>query len=261
MGVKTNDAWRQLVEIMAKLRGPGGCPWDREQTHASLKKYVVEEAYEVLEAIDGGDPTALAEELGDLLLQIVFQARIAEEAGRFSADDVARAITAKLVRRHPHVFGEGQAATPDEVLHNWELIKKTEGKGRSSLFDGIPRSLPALLRAARVQGRAASVGFDWRRAEEVLPKLKEEVAEIEHALAAGDTAGAADELGDLIFAVVNLARHLKVDAEEALNRTTSRFMARFAHIEKALGESGRTPADATLEELDTLWEDAKRLER
>jgi tetrapyrrole methylase family protein/MazG family protein len=258
--VATNEAWNELVAVMARLRGPGGCPWDREQTHASLKKYIVEEAYEVLEAIDGGDPSALAEELGDLLLQIVFQARIAEEAGGFAADDVVRAITAKLIRRHPHVFGEGEAATADEVLHNWELIKKTEGKGRKSLFDGIPRSLPALLRAARVQSRAASVGFDWRQAAEVMPKLREEVAEIDQALAAGDPGGAADELGDLIFAVVNLARHLKVDAEDCLNRTNERFMARFAHVERRLAEDGRIASDATLEELDSLWEEAKRRE-
>ncbi len=249
--------WEELLAVMARLRAPGGCPWDREQTHQSLKKYVIEEAYEVAEAIDGGRPGALAEELGDLLLQIVFQAEIGRESGAFDIGDVIRAITAKLVRRHPHVFGEGAAATPAEVLHNWELIKKAEGKGRASLFDGVPAALPALRKAARVQQRASSVGFDWKDIGGPAAKLREEVGELDRAIASGEVGRVAEETGDVLFAAVNVSRHAGVEAEDALNAAVDKFRRRFARVEAAVAASGRTLAEATLEEMDAFWDRAK----
>jgi tetrapyrrole methylase family protein/MazG family protein len=253
--------WRKLLKIMARLRGPGGCPWDREQTKESLKKYIIEEAYEVLDAIDHKEPEALADELGDLLLQIVFQAQLAAEAGEFTIEDVLDKINAKLVRRHPHVFGDVTVGGARDVLHNWEIIKQREKPQRRSLLEGIPPALPALRRAARVQQRAASVGFDWSEVGPVLAKVHEETAELEAALASGNREEMACELGDLLFATVNLSRHLGVEAEDTLNAAVETFRSRFGHIEQALEAQGRSPRQATLAELDGLWNEAKRREQ
>lgn len=251
----------RLVDIMARLRGPDGCPWDREQTHKSLKPYLIEEAYEVLEAIDSGDHRELCEELGDVLLQIVFHAQLAREEGRFTVDDVAAAISEKLVRRHPHVFGDLTVDDAGQVLRNWEAIKsrEKEEKGRAdSVLAGIPGGLPALLKARRIQERAAKVGFDWKRTEEVAVKVREEVEEFLQAQDQGDREKVEEELGDLLFALVNLARFLRICPEKALRKTIGKFQDRFSHIEAELEKQGRHPRDASLEEMDALWEQAKQ---
>lgn len=255
-----NDKWQELLDIMSRLRGPEGCPWDRKQTRRSLKKYIIEEAYEVLEAIDHDDSEALSEELGDLLLQVVFQAELADEAGEFNMDDVLDKITSKLVRRHPHVFGEVEVAGPEEVLHNWEMIKKNEGEGRRHLFEGIPSIMPALRRAARVQQRASTVGFDWDDIRPVIAKLREEMDELERAVLSGDSELVSLELGDILLASVNVARHAGVEAEDSLNEAIERFSRRFKYIEKALEKSGRHLGEASLKEMDALWEEAKKEE-
>jgi len=255
-----NELFGELVRIMARLRGENGCPWDRQQTHASIKPYFVEETYEVLEAIDDGDAGKLCEELGDVLLQVVFHARMAEEAALFSIADVVRAITEKLVRRHPHVFGDVQADTAQKVLFNWEQIKKTErlnAQGRASFLDGVPRELPALLRARRLQEKASRVGFDWKETREVVRKVEEELAELRAAMETERPERMEAELGDLLFSLVNLSRFIAVDAEEALRKTIARFIARFQYIEEELADRGRTAAQVTLEELDALWAEAK----
>jgi tetrapyrrole methylase family protein/MazG family protein len=247
-----------LVEVMARLRADGGCPWDREQTHESLRPYLLEEAYEAVEAIDAGEPDKLCEELGDVLLQVAFHAQIAREQGEFDMHDVIRGITAKLVRRHPHVFGDVIAPTAADVTRNWEAIKRAE-KGEAqpaSLLDGISRALPALLRAYEVQKRAAKVGFDWPDLQGPAEKVREELAEV----LAADPAKRAEELGDLLFAVVNLARLANVNPEVALTGTTVKFMRRFAHMERRAAEMGRTLAEMTLPEMDALWEEAKGVE-
>jgi len=249
----------RLVEHMARLRAPDGCPWDREQTHSSLKKYLIEEAHEACEAIDGGDDGRIAEELGDVLLQVVFHAQMATERGGFTLLEVIESINRKLVERHPHVFGEMELRTPEEVLQNWERMKATRDKDRSSILDGIPESLPALLRSRRIQERAAQVGFDWKHIGEVFDKLEEEVREFREQCAEKDAAGIEDELGDLLFALVNVSRYLDTDPEAALHRTTRKFIARFRHIEKRVRESGRSLEDCSLEEMDRYWEEAKTL--
>ncbi len=268
--------FEDLVRIMARLRAEGGCPWDREQTHESLRPYLIEETHEVIEAIEGGADANLAEELGDLLLQVVFHAQLATEEGRFTIEDVVGRIHEKLVRRHPHVFGDVEAETPDVVLRNWEAIKLEErrreneenggdGEGETpplpppppSVLDGVPASLPALLKAQRVQTKAGRVGFDWERPEGALKKVREEVSEVEEAVRSGDPEAAAEELGDLLFSVVNFARHLKVDAEGALRESVARFMRRFRYIESSLAQRGLTPREADLATLDALWEEAK----
>ena len=250
----------KLVEIMARLRGENGCPWDREQTSESIKPYLVEETYEVLEAIDEQDPAKLKEELGDLMLQIVFHARMAEEAGAFSISDVLATINDKLVRRHPHVFGDVKAETAQEVLFNWEQIKQTERRqamGHASLLDGVPRELPALLRAHRLQEKASRVGFDWKEAPQVFRKVEEELGELRAAMQ-GQTADRVEaELGDLLFALVNLSRFLAVNPEEALRKTIARFIARFRYIEEELARRDRSLRQASLEEMDALWAEAK----
>lgn len=273
-----------LVAVMARLRGEGGCPWDREQTPASLKPYIIEEAYELLDAIDGlglaarttapdaekgdlgrPDDRALAhfrEELGDLLLQVVFQAEIAARLGWFTIGDVAAATVAKLVRRHPHVFADRSVSGPREVLANWEAIKLAERQARSgsraSALAGVPRELPALLRAQRLTEKAARVGFDWPDLPGVLAKVDEERGELAEALAAGDARRVADEFGDLLFALVNLGRFLGASAEEALRAATGRFVARFEAMEERLAREGRDVTSADPAELDRLWEAAKR---
>jgi tetrapyrrole methylase family protein/MazG family protein len=246
---------------MDMLRGPGGCPWDREQTPESLKKYIIEEAYEVLEAIDAGEAGELTEELGDLLLQVVFQAQLGREEGLFNIDDVLEKITGKLKRRHPHVFGDVEVSGAAEVLQNWEAIKRDEKEERRSLFDGVPVTQPSLRRASRVQQRAATVGFDWPDLEPVMEKFMEEVGELQEALSSGDGDRIFHELGDVLFSAVNLGRHIGVEAEDALRETIRKFQTRFGRIEKSLEDAGRTLDEATLEEMDELWNLAKEEER
>ena len=274
---RTSDAVERLVAIMARLRGPDGCPWDREQTLASLRPYVLEETYEVLEAIDAGDPEAHREELGDLLLQIVFQARLAEEEGRFDLAGVADAISEKLLSRHPHVFGPGATsadARPDPgaeavrdadgVLRQWAALKKkeNEAKGRGkSVLEGVPRELPALARAERLTEKASRIGFDWPDAAGARAKVAEELDELDEAMASGDRARMEDELGDMLFAVANLARKLGIPPEEALRGTLAKFISRFEHVEDGLARRGVPHGAATLAEMDLLWEEAKALSR
>ena len=246
---------------MSRLRSEQGCPWDREQTLQSLKPYLIEECYEVLDAIDDGDPHKHAEELGDLLLQIVFQSQIRAEQGEFTFDDVARAICEKLIRRHPHVFGDVQADTADQVVKNWEAIKRTEKEGElRSAVAGIPRHLPALQKAEQVQIRAARVGFDWDEAHQVVDKIEEEVREVKQAMIDGSSDKIREEIGDLLFAVVNLSRFLGYNAEETLNETVRKFVRRFQAIENRVHQQGRSLTNCTLAEMDALWNEIKHTE-
>jgi tetrapyrrole methylase family protein/MazG family protein/ATP diphosphatase len=260
--------FERLVGLIARLRAPGGCPWDREQTHASLKPMTIEEAYEVLEAIDEGDDAELAGELGDLLLQVVFHAQIAAEEGRFTIDDVVAAVSDKMVRRHPHVFGDATAATSGEVLRNWEAIKQEEAAEKGvaaggSMLDGVSAGQPAVLEAFQMTTKVARVGFDWPDAASVLEKLEEEIAELRQALGASPAVPArvAEEIGDLLFAAVNVARLAGHDPESALKAANRKFRRRFRHVEDRLGADGRGPAQSTLEEMDALWNEAKARER
>jgi tetrapyrrole methylase family protein/MazG family protein/ATP diphosphatase len=253
----------RLVGVMRRLLAEDGCPWDREQSYDSLKKYVLEEACEVIDAIESGSRAALKEELGDLLLQVVFQAELARTEGVFAIDDVVEAIVAKLVHRHPHVFGDVNVANAGEVLTNWEKLKAKE-KGDRGLLDGVPRSLPALTRAQRIGEKVARVGFDWASAGDSFTKVSEEVGELERAIHAKDRVEVEEELGDALFALVNLARHIGVDAEGALRKTSDKFARRFAHVETRVRERhGGFSSDAKLplEALDVYWEEAKRAER
>ena len=254
----------RLVGLMRRLLGPGGCPWDREQSLKTLRKYVLEEACEVIDAIDSGDRAALREELGDLLLQVVFQAELARREGSFAIDDVVACIVDKLVNRHPHVFGHLEAKDADDVLRNWEKLKAKE-KGERGVLSGVPRSMPALTRAQRVGEKVARVGFDWEDAKGSRSKVDEEMGELDQAIAQGDAASVEEELGDVLFALVNLSRHLRVDAEGALRRTIEKFSTRFAHVEKRVreehggwGEAGGGEKHLPLEVLDRYWEEAKR---
>lgn len=252
----------RLMEIMRKLRAPGGCPWDAEQTHESLKRYLLEESYEVIEAIDAGSPEMLKEELGDLMLQPVFHAAIAEERGEFTMDDVLDTINEKLIRRHPHVFGEQVVKSAEEQVANWERIKKMEkGTERKSALSGVPPELPALMKAQKITEKAARVGFDWEHTDQVFAKVLEELHEFEETLAEGDEARMEAELGDLLFAIVNLGRFLSLDPEEALRKTITRFGRRFAFVEDTLHARGIHMQEASLAEMDKLWEEAKRMER
>ena len=255
MATQTKNIAR-LLRIMTRLRGPGGCPWDREQTHQSIRHNLIEECYEALDALDANNMDEFRDELGDLLLQVVFHAQMASEAGQFNFDTVAKSIADKLVRRHPHVFGKKRADTSIEVLKQWETIKKEE-KNAHSIVAEIPRSLPALLKADKVQRKVARVGFDWKRVGDVVAKVEEELRELKGALASSDRRQFEEELGDLLFAAVNLARFEGLHAEELLNRTISKFIARFQQIERAVHQSGRRLEDCTLEEFDALWESAK----
>ena len=258
------ESFDELVRIMHTLQAPGGCPWDIEQTHESLKPYLLEEAYEAIEAIESGSDEHLAEELGDVLLQVVFHAEIAARNGRFTIDDVVNGINDKLKRRHPHVFGEAVAETPGEVVKNWEEIKRREKRELSeggSVLDGLPRSLPALIRARRIQEKVSRVGFDWARTEEVLMKVEEELGELKTASAANDRAAIEEELGDLLFAVANLARFVSLCPEDALRKTVDKFQRRFEYIERELPKRGKKLGEASLEEMDALWEEVKRGER
>jgi MazG family protein len=260
------DAFAHLVALIARLRAPGGCPWDREQTHRSLKPMTLEEAYEVLEAIDDGDDAHLAGELGDLLLQVVFHAQIAAEESRFTVADVIRAVSEKMVRRHPHVFGGETAADSGEVLRNWEAIKRAEQESggqaapSSSMLDSVSRKIPAVMEAFQIATKVSRVGFDWPDAAAVLDKVQEEVAEVRAALAQGDAPAASAEVGDLLFAVVSLSRLLGEDPESALKAANRKFRGRFRYVEEKLRERGRSPAESDLGEMESLWSEAKRRE-
>lgn len=266
----------RLIEIMAALRTPGtGCPWDLEQDFSTIIPYTIEEAYEVADAVARADMGDLAEELGDLLLQVVFHARMAEEEGAFAFPDVVEAITTKLIRRHPHVFGEARDLPPDAVKRLWGEIKAQEKAERAArraaaglpadtsgrTLDGIPATFPALTRALKLQEKAGKVGFDWQDARQVLAKIREETEEVSVALEAGGTDAIKDEIGDMLFAVVNLARHAGVDPEAALRGTNDKFTRRFGHVEDRLAEAGRHPKEASLDEMEALWVEAKERER
>lgn len=274
---RIGESLERLVALQARLRAPGGCPWDREQTHESLRPFVLEEAYEVLDALERGNSKEFAAELGDLLLQVVFHAQLAKEAGKFNIRDVSEAIQAKLIRRHPHVFGAVKAPTSSQVLKNWEQLKAKErnlarkGKGKQengeSLLDGVPRSLPALLEAYQLTRRAANIGFDWREIAGIFEKLEEEIRELREALAESkaDKSKATsrrveEELGDILFVVVNLARFLGVDAELALKRTNRKFLQRFQRMEREMVRRGGRLADAPREGMENLWEWSKTQE-
>jgi len=247
----------ELVKIMAALRGEKGCPWDKEQTRESLKPFIIEEAYEVLDAVDENDPAAVKEELGDLLFQIVFQCRIAEEKGEFGLGDVIDGIAKKMISRHPHVFGDSDIRTSEEVLVKWDEHKKKEGKQLESILEGVPITMPALLRARKLQDRTAKVGFDWERIDDVLGKLDEEVAEFKLAVRGKKKAAIEDELGDILFMIVNISRFIGVNPEEALRKTISKFISRFRYIEMAAKDKGKKLSDMSLAEMDALWDEAK----
>lgn len=264
-----SSAFDQLVTVMGRLRGEGGCPWDREQTPESLKPYLIEEAYEVLETIDSGDKRLLCEELGDLLFQVLFHAEIAKESGDFDIETVLKSSVDKMTRRHPHVFsgdssrkaekGEAESLTAEAVINRWEALKKQEAKEngvQKSVLDGVPKTLPALLRAHQVQARAGRVGFDWKTPTEAFPKIEEEIQEVKEAMAQGSPERLEAELGDLLFSIVNVARLLKINPEEALRKMIARFTERFKKIEQAAGEKG-IPS-LSLEEMNRLWEEAKK---
>jgi tetrapyrrole methylase family protein/MazG family protein len=254
------EAFAELVRIMERLRGPGGCPWDREQTRESIKPYVIEEAYEVAEAIDDRNMDDLRAELGDLLLQVVFHAEMAREEELFTVEDVIRGISEKLIRRHPHVFADTEVQDSAEVLRNWARIKAEERQGRddNSVVAGVPRAMPALLRAHRLGEKASHVGFDWGSASGVLEKVREELSELHAAIESHDRGAVEAELGDLLFALASLGRHLDLQAEDALQRASDRFIRRFHYMERRLSEHQRDIHTTSAADLDRLWEEAKR---
>jgi tetrapyrrole methylase family protein/MazG family protein len=247
----------ELLNIMEKLRSEKGCPWDKEQTRESLKPFIIEESYELIEAIEGGDPENIKEELGDLLFQIVFQCQIAKEKNDFEMPDVIEKISEKMIARHPHVFGKAIYKTTDEVLLHWEEQKKREGKIRTSILEGVPETLPSLLRAYRLQDRAAQVGFDWDKIEEILRKLDEEIKEFKNAVDTKKRNEIEDELGDILFMMVNISRFIGVNPEDALRKTISKFISRFHYIENTAANQGKNLTDMTLKEMDVLWDEAK----
>jgi MazG family protein len=253
-----------LLEIMARLRGPGGCPWDREQTHASLKPFLIEETYEVLEAIETGEALAMTEELGDLLFQVVFHTRVAEERGEFTIADVLRHLVDKMIRRHPHVFANTAVETPREALAQWEALKQHEAAARGrrrSVIDGVPRAMPSLGRAQRTQAKAARVGFDWPDARAAWDQVREEVDEAGEAIASGDSARIREELGDVLFSLVNVARLASIDAEDVMHGATEKFRRRFTEMEADLIAQGKSVENALQAELEQAWEAAKAAER
>ena len=251
-----------LLLLMARLRGEGGCPWDREQTPASLKPYLIEEAYEVLQAIDEGSRDHLVEELGDLLFQVVFHCQIGTETGEFTMDDVIERLCTKMTRRHPHVFGSSAVADAREALAQWERIKHAEAAdgGARSVLDGVPSSLPALLRAQRLQAKASRVGFDWKRWEDAWTKVQEEMAEVRETIATGGDGRCAEEIGDLLFSIVNVARLRGLDAEECLRQAAEKFTRRFGRMEVEMRAGGRAVSEASVEDLDRAWEAVKAQE-
>ena len=250
-----------LVDVIRTLREPGGCPWDIEQTHQSIRSNFIEEVYEYIEAVDNEDIAGMREELGDVLMQVVFHARMAEEAGNFDLQEVIDEVVDKLIRRHPHVFGDTEVSGSAEVLVNWDAIKKQEKTERKSALDGIAQGLPALLRAYKIQSKAAKVGFDWQDIEPVWAKVQEELGEFQEALASGDKVAAEKELGDVLFAIVNYARHHKIEPEVALEGTNNRFTSRFLFVEEQVHNSGKNWQDFTLDELDKFWDEAKKQEK
>ena len=250
-----------LVDVIRTLREPGGCPWDIEQTHQSIRSNFIEEVYEYIEAVDNEDIAGMREELGDVLMQVVFHARMAEEAGNFDLQEVIDEVVDKLIRRHPHVFGDTEVSGSAEVLVNWDAIKKQEKTERKSALDGIAQGLPALLRAYKIQSKAAKVGFDWQDIEPVWAKVQEELGEFQEALASGDKVAAEKELGDVLFAIVNYARHHKIEPEVALEGTNNRFTSRFLFVEEQVHNSGKNWQDFTLDELDNFWDEAKKQEK
>jgi MazG family protein len=257
------EGFEKLVAIMARLRAPGGCPWDREQNYDTIKPYLLEETYEVMDAIDARDFEGLEDELGDLLLQAVFFAQMASEEGRFDISGSLEAINSKLIRRHPHVFADGDAKTSGEVLRRWDEIKAEEREAKAKprpkgLLAGVPRSLPALVEAQRIAGKAAKAGFDWANIDQVFEKLWEELAELDAARASAQQPDIEDELGDLLFVVVNIARFLNVDPEQALRKTNSKFRTRFGQVEAGVEASGKTLQEAGIDEMERLWQEAKR---
>ncbi len=257
------ELFESLVEVIATLRGENGCPWDREQTHASLKSTLIEETYETVEAIDSGKPEKLKEELGDLLLNIMLQAQIAAENNEFDIYDVIDTLTEKLIRRHPHVFGDVNVDNADDVVKNWEAIKSQEAgyEDRNSVLDGIPQALPALLRGQKIQKRAARVGFDWDNISDVVAKVDEELEEVKECLQSDDSDEIEMEIGDLLFSVVNLCRFVDLQAEETLRKSNRKFIARFKRMENELEKQGKTLTDQTLTELDEIWEEVKKDEK
>lgn len=253
-----SEAVSRLTEIVRTLRAPGGCPWDREQTHESLRGALLEECYEAIEAINNADDANLREELGDLLLLVVMHAQMGAERGAFAFDEVATAVCEKMIRRHPHVFGDKSAGDSAAVLKQWEQIKRQEKGENASLLAGVAKALPALMRAQNVQKKAARVGFDWGSAVEVLDKVEEEIRELREAMAAQNADEISEEAGDLLFSVVNLARKLGLESETVLNESTTKFVRRFQHLEKAVAAEGRRVEDVSLEELEAHWQRAKR---
>src|SRR6059036_594158 len=253
------DQFAQLCEIVAKLRAPGGCPWDREQTHESLLAAVIEEGYEVTEAARAKNDAHFCEELGDLLLLVVMNAKIASEAGRFNINEIIRDISDKLIRRHPHVFGTSDARDSGAVLKQWEAIKREEKKADSHYFASLPKALPALMRAQKAQSKAARVNFDWTEVRDVVAKVEEELREMKQAMASADPARTEEEIGDVLFAVVNLARKCRLDAESALQRGTDKFVTRFNRLEDELQRQGKRLSDVDLAEMDAIWDEIKKM--
>jgi len=258
-GVVLMQAFDRLVKIMETLRAPGGCPWDAEQTHKSLIKNLIEEAYELVDALEADESEYIMEELGDVLLQVVFHSTIAKEAGRFEITDVLNCLCDKLVYRHPHVFGDARVDDAEDVIRNWDRLKRKENgkQGRESILSGIPKTLPALLYALKLQATASRVGFDWETAAQVREKIDEEFAELSAAISDGSDAGVADEIGDLIFSLVNLARKLDVDPDAALRRSNRKFVRRFNEIEKAARRNGKRLSEMPLDEKEAIWQAAK----
>ncbi|MGQ9570363.1 MAG: nucleoside triphosphate pyrophosphohydrolase [Thermodesulfovibrionales bacterium] len=249
--------FRQLLDIMERLRSSDGCPWDKEQTRESLKPFILEEAYELIDAIESNEPEKIKEELGDLLLQIIFQSQIAKEKGEFDIFDVIEMISKKMINRHPHVFGDTKYRSSNEVVIQWEEQKKLEGEKRESILEGIPEALPSLLRAYRLQNRVANVGFDWDNIEDALNKLDEELKEFKNALKLKDRNEISEELGDILFMLVNISRFVDINPEDSLRKTIAKFISRFRYIEMKAADIGKRLSDMTLEEMDKLWEEAK----
>lgn len=258
MKLKEKKALYRLREIASILRSEGGCAWDKKQTHESLKPYLIEESYELCDAIDSGEPEHIREELGDLLYQVYAHSRIAEEKGYFTIEDVAGDISDKLVNRHPHVFeNDGDNLTAEEVTNRWEMIKKSEKKNRESILDGVPRALPALLMSYRIQQKVSRAGFDWERTEDVIAKLDEEISEFKEALEKGERSEIVDEAGDMLFVLVNILRYFEINAEDALSGANRKFIKRFRFIEKRAAADNRKLEDMTLKEMDAIWDQAK----
>ncbi len=250
--------FKDLIKIMDILRGPQGCPWDKEQTRESLKPFLVEELYELLEALDEGDPDMIKEELGDLLFQIIFHSQLSKEKGQFDMNDVIKKISDKMVQRHQHVFGNVNLRTSDDVILHWDELKRREGKSRGSVLEGVPKALPALLKAQKLQARAKRAGFDWKRIEDVFSKLDEEIHEFKQAVDNRDQGAIEDEIGDIFFVLVRISNFVGVNPEDALRKTINRFTHRFRYIEEKASEQGRKLSDMTLEEMNVLWEEAKK---